>query len=72
MTPPLTSLQETVIQRLRSSGHVALANEAHDAWARGAPLVAYQVGRAVGDSGLADDFARANTFSNVREAANES
>lgn len=57
---PLTPLQEAVLDRLRSHGHNALADEAQDAWVRGGRLVGYQVGQAVGDGRLASDFATAN------------
>jgi hypothetical protein len=61
MTHPLTTLQQAVVERLRSFGHIALAEEAHDAWTRGDRLFGYQLGRSVGDGELAADFARANS-----------
>lgn len=60
MSRSLSSLQRAVIDRLRQFGHHALAEEASEAWARGQRLVAYQVGRSVGDSELPGDFERAN------------
>jgi hypothetical protein len=60
MTRTLSSLQQAVIDRLRNYGHVALAEEAHEAWRRGDRLTAYQIGRSVGDSLLARDFEQAN------------
>jgi hypothetical protein len=53
----LTVLQHEVIQRLRISGHAALAEEALDAWRVGRALESVYLG---GDQERRADFDRAN------------
>ena len=61
MMRSLTALQHSVVDRLRRAGHTGLAEEAQEAWSRGACLVGYYLGRSVGDESLRTDFEFANT-----------